>query len=139
MGSEMCIRDSDMRWLKRNIPRKMRELSNDPKNLTDAEYNELLERSANVLKQRRPNLDYGSASHQDVMKAKKTFVNQRVPIEKNDNVGLKSAIKRVLKRKKLSSSTIAARTRSRKKPITPIAGRTRINMKKKTKQKKAWL
>ena len=37
------------------------------------------------------------------------------------------------------SKKIAARTRSRKKPITPIAGRTRINMKKKTKQKKAWL
>ena len=52
---------NDMRWLKRNIPRKMRELANDPKNLT--EYNELLERSANVLKKRRPNLDYGSASH----------------------------------------------------------------------------
>ena len=62
-----------MRWLKRNIPRKMRELANDPKNLTDTEYNELLERSVNVLKKRRPNLDYGSASHQDVMKAKKNF------------------------------------------------------------------
>ena len=64
---------NDMRWLKRNIPRKMRELSNDPKNLTDAEYNSLLERSVNVVKKRKPNLDYGSASHQDVMKAKKNF------------------------------------------------------------------
>ena len=117
----------------------MRELANDPKNLTDTEYNELLQRSANVLKKRRPNLDYGSASHQDVMEAKKTFANQRVPIAKNDNVGLTGAVKRVLKRKNLSTSTIAARTRSRKKPITPIAGRTRINMKKKTEQKKAWL
>ena len=130
---------NDMRWLKRNIPRKMRELSNDPKNLTDAEYNSLLERSANVVKKRKPNLDYGTASHQDVMKAKKTFANQRVPIAKNNNVGLTGAVKRVLKRKPLSTSTIAARTRSRKKPITPIARRTRINMKKKTEQKKAWL
>ena len=99
----------------------------------------MLERSANALKKRRPNLDYGSASHQDVMKAKKTFANQRVPIAKNDNEGLTGAVKRVLKRKNLSTSTIAARTRSRKKPITPIAARTRINMKKKTGQKKAWI
>ena len=130
---------NDMRWLKRNIPRKMRELSNDPKNLTDAEYNALLERSANVVKKRKPNLDYGTASHQDVMKAKKTFANQRVPIAKNNNEGLTGAVKRVLKRKPLSTSTIAARTRSRKKPITPIARRTRTNIKKKTEQKKAWL
>ena len=75
----------------------------------------MLERSANVLKKRRPNLDYGSTSHQDAMKAKKTFANQRVPIAKNDNVGLTGAVKRVLKRKNLSTSTIAARTRSRKK------------------------
>ena len=95
----------------------------------------MLERSANVVKKRKPNLDYGSASHQDVMKAKKTFANQRVPID----VGLRGAVKRVLKRKNLSTSTIAARTRSRKKPITPIVRRTRINMKKKTEQKKAWL
>ena len=48
-------------------------------------------------------------------KLKKTFANQRVPIAKNDNVGLTGAVKRVLKRKNLSTSTIAARTRSRKK------------------------
>ena len=73
------------------------------------------------------------------MKAKKTFANQRVPIEKNDNVGFKGTVKRVLKRKNISTSAIAARTRSRKKPVTPIAARTRINRKKKTEQKKAWL